>query len=170
MSSSNFRFLSNESEHILAFVSSSKGLKAKVFEHGQMQITQGNDGKVLSVNPFDISEVLRRLDNDSNEFLQLNFTNGTKVLLTTELIGFKPIPPGGLDLNKLPKVVTTPDLKSVADAIEDCVAGDSSDSELEILIKVYLAILLGAERVGFNVAEQRQFLHRITSSRLKASA
>ncbi len=170
MSSSNFKFLSSDSELVLDFISKSKGLSARVVDQSCISVQQKADSQSFQLNIFEVNEVLRRLDNDSHEFLQINFINGTKILLTAELIGFKPAAHSGLDIAKLPKVVTTPDLNSVADAIEECLSGEPIDSDFDVLVKVYLAILAGAESVGFDLPEQKSFIQRVLGSKMKASA
>ena len=66
----------------------------------------------------------------------MNFQNSYKVLLTDNLIGFKPQETLGLDMTRIPKVVTTPDLFSVYEAIEESLGSDTQDHEVEILKKV----------------------------------
>lgn len=93
------------------------------------------------------------------------------MLLTDSLIGFKPTETVGLDMSRLPKVVTTPDLKSVYDAIEDSLSADVIQSaEVEILKKVYLSILLGAENIGFNLSEERLHFFSLVTVSTQAAA
>ncbi|MFS4459689.1 hypothetical protein [Bdellovibrio sp. HCB2-146] len=160
-----------ELDHILNFVDSSKGLRAKINESGRVQIRQDLDGKLFSFSTQDVSEVLHRADSDGKPFLQVNFKNGLKVLLTETLIGFKPVETLGLDMTRIPKVVTTPDLVSVFEAIEESMGADNGlDQEVEILKKVYLAILTGAEKVGFDLSTERKWVNRLLASKFKASA
>lgn len=160
-----------ELDHILNFVDSSKGLHAKINESGRVQIRQDLDGKLFSFIAQDVSEVLHRADSDGKPFLQVNFKNNMKVLLTDTLIGFKPIETVGLDMTRIPKVVTTPDLVSVFEAIEESLGADTGlEQEVEILKKVYLAIVTGAEKVGFDLGVERKWLNRLLASKLKASA
>ena len=160
-----------ELDHILNFVDSSKGLRAKINESGRVQIRQDLDGKLFSFSTQDVSEVLHRADSDGKPFLQVNFKNGLKVLLTETLIGFKPVETLGLDMTRIPKVVTTPDLVSVFEAIEESMGADNGlEQEVEILKKVYLAILTGAEKVGFDLSTERKWLNRLLASKFKASA
>jgi len=81
----------------------------------------------------------------ATSFLQVNFLSGKKILLTENLIGFKPVPSRGLDLSKLPKVVTTPDLLSVVEAIEDSISFAVANDELDVLKRVFDSVLRGAE-------------------------
>lgn len=160
-----------ELDNILNFVDASKGLRAKASDCGQVQIKQDIDEKVFSFNTHDVSEVLNRTDADGKPFIQVNFKLGTKVLLTETLIGFKPLDTFGLDMTRIPKVVTTPDLISVYDAIEESLGSDNVvDHEVEILKKVYIAIISGGEKVGFNLDIERQWLNRLLASKLRASA
>lgn len=171
MSNSKAKSTVSELDHILNYVDSSKGLRAKVNESGKVQIHQDLDGKVFSFGSSDLSEILHRNDSDGKPFIQINFKNGHKVLLTDTLVGFKPSETVGLDMSRIPKVVTTPDLTSVFDAIEESLGADNGlDGELEILKKVYLSILTGAERIGFELSFERKWINRLIASKIKASA
>lgn len=155
---------------MLNYVDASKGLSSQVSETGQVKIQQNVDGKILSFYAYEMSEVLMRSDAEGKGFLQLNFKNGNKVLLTENLVGFKPIESLGLDMNRLPKVVTTPDLLSVYEAIEDALGSDGVEHEVEILKKVYQSILIGAEKVGFELAFEKKWLNRLIATKIRASA
>ncbi|KHD89954.1 MAG: hypothetical protein OM95_00860 [Bdellovibrio sp. ArHS] len=160
-----------ELDHILNFVDASKGLRAKINESGRVQIRQDLDGKLFSFNSQEVNEVLHRADSEGKPFIQVNFKNGTKVLLTETLVGFKPLETLGLDMGRIPKVVTTPDLVSVFDAIEESLGADNGlDHEVEILKKVYMAIVSGGEKVGFDLTTERAWLNRLVASKFKASA
>ncbi|QDK46556.1 hypothetical protein DOM22_15980 [Bdellovibrio sp. ZAP7] len=171
MSNSKSKSTHAELDHILNFVDSSKGLRAKMNETGRVQLRQDLDGKLFTFSSQDVNEVLHRADSEGKAFLQVNFKNGAKILLTETLIGFKPIETLGLDMTRIPKVVTTPDLVSVYDAIEESLGADNgNDTEVEILKKVYLAIISGGEKVGFDLAAERKWLNRLLASKFKASA
>ncbi|MBX2988821.1 MAG: hypothetical protein KF802_13075 [Bdellovibrionaceae bacterium] len=169
---SNFKSKHNNAEldSILNYVDASKGLEGRVTETGKVQIRQDVDRKEFSFYAYEVGEVLQRADADGKAFLQLNFKNGTKVLLTEALVGFKPVETFGLDMNRLPKVVTTPDLLSVYEAIEEALGSDTSEHEVEILKKVYQSILLGAEKVGFELTFERRWSNRLMASKIRASA
>lgn len=170
MSNAKTKSTSTELDSILNFVDASKGLDAKVSESGRVQIRQAIDGKMFAFNPAEVGEVLHRSDSDGKGFLQLNFKNGNKVLLTDSLIGFKPNETFGLDMSRIPKVVTTPDLVSVFEAIEESLGSETPEPEIEILKKVYQAILSGGEKVGFELSFERKWINRLAASKLKASA
>lgn len=171
MSSSKTRSTHAELDHILNFVDASKGLKAKINESGRVQVRQDIDGKLFSFSAQDVNEVLHRADSEGKPFIQVNFKNGTKVLLTETLVGFKPLETLGLDMGRIPKVVTTPDLISVYEAIEESMGADGGpDHEVEILKKVYTAIVTGGEKVGFDLEPERTWLNRLLASKFKASA
>lgn len=160
-----------ELDHILNFVDSSKGLRAKLNETGKVEIRQDLDGKLFSFNTQDLNEVLHRADAEGKPFIQINFKNGAKVLLTDTLVGFKPLETLGLDMSRIPKVVTTPDLTSVFEAIEESLGADNGlDQEVEILKKVYNAIVSGGEKVGFDLSTERAWLNRLLASKFRASA
>lgn len=172
MSSSNkHKSTTSDLDSILNYVDSSRGLKAKVGESGKIQIYQDLDGKIFTFSMQDIGEILHRMDADGKPFIQLNLRGGHKVLFTDTLIGFKPVETVGLDISRIPKVVTTPDLMSVFEAIEESMGAESgADSEVEILKKVYFSILAGGEQVGFDLSFERKWLNRLIASRSKACA
>lgn len=159
-----------EVDSILNFVDASKGLSGRLSDAGKVQVTQDVDGKSFSFFGYEVAEVLHRNDAEGKGFLQLNFKNGNKVLLTETLVGFKPVETFGLDMNRLPKVVTTPDLLSVFEAIEEALGADDIEHEVEILKKVYQAILTGAEKVGFELTFEKKWLARLVATKLRASA
>ena len=155
---------------ISEFISKSAGLKSRLNEDKEIHILQNTDGKKIKFEIANLEEVISRVDADGQDFLQINFINGKKILLTENLIGFKPIPSTGLDLSKLPKVVTTPDLVSVVEAIEDTMASAPNNDELDVLRRVFDSVLRGAEAVGFDLTPERLWLQRLSQNSNKASA
>lgn len=155
---------------IKEFVSKSTGLRSRINENDSMSISQSTDGKAIAFAFGDLEEVIQRMDSEGQVFLQVNFLNGKKILLTQNLIGFKPAPSRGLDLGKLPKVVTTPDLLSVVEAIEDSISTQPTQpEELDVLKKVFDSVLRGAEAVGFDTTPERIWLQGL-NRKTKASA
>jgi hypothetical protein len=154
---------------ICDYVEQSAGLKSWCVGE-KIQILQKTDGKSLSFAEKEVEEVIPRLDSDGQPFLQVNFLTGKKILLTDKFIGFKPVQSSGLDMERLPKVVTTPDLISVVEAIEDSMAGSTSADEVDVLRRVFDAVIKGGENVGFDLTSERLWLQRITKSSVKASA
>lgn len=165
--------INSKTEQVLQindFVAKSAGLRTRLSDATQMQISQATDGKGIAFAISDLEEVIPRIDSDGHVFLQVNFLSGKKILLTENLIGFKPVPSRGLDLSKLPKVVTTPDLLSVVDAIEDTItATPEQPEELDVLKRVFDSVLRGAEAVGFDITPERLWLQSL-SRNTKASA
>jgi hypothetical protein len=150
---------------IRSFVEKSAGLTTKQLDDVVVKIFQRTDGKNLSFSVDQLDEVIERVDADGKGFLQVNFVTGKKILLTDNLIGFKPIPALGLDMSKLPKVVTTPDLISVVDAIEDSIlSGGESHEEVDVLKKVFDSVLKGAEAIGFDTTAERMWLQNVSRS------
>jgi hypothetical protein len=158
-------------EEILRFVEGSSGLQIKSLVQGVVKISQSVDGKEFQFNSQNLDDVLSRMDSEGKEFIQINFVDGVKVLFTETLVGFKPTETFGLDMAKIPKVVTTPDLLSVFEAIEDTMSADiGNEHEVEILKKVYQSILQGGELAGFNLKAERAWLSRLVATRIKACA
>lgn len=158
-------------EEVLTYVDHSTGLSSNVSEAGDVFIRQSVDGKTFRFAMEDLNEVLSRTDADGKAFIQINFASGHKVLFTDTLVGFKPREVFGLDMAKIPKVVTTPDLLSVFEAIEETLSSDQQlDHELDVLKKVFQAILTGGEQAGFDLAFERRWLARLLPSKSRASA
>lgn len=156
---------------VLNFVEKSTGLESDVKETGFVSIKQAIDGKLFKFDFNDLNEVLQRVDSEGKSFIQVNFSSGKKVLFTDTLVGFKPKEMVGLDMGKIPRVVTTPDLISVLEAIEESLNADNiSEGEVEILKKVYHSILSGGEVVGFDLSFERKWWSRLLTTSLRASA
>ena len=158
-------------EDILGFVDQSNGLSSELGKDGQVIVHQAVDGKRFRFVVGEINEVLQRTDSDGQSFIQVNFASGRKVLFTDNLVGFKPSEIGGLDMAKIPKVVTTPDLMSVFEAIEEGLSSEQvMDHEVDILKKVYQAILAGGEDAGFDLGFEKKWLSRLVPCRLRVTA
>lgn len=161
----------NALDTIKNYITASSGLYISSPEMKDfMSIVQDVDGKIISFETTSIEQVLERVDADGKLFLQINFNSGKKILLTDELIGFKPIPIIDLDMSKLPKVVTTPDLISVLEAIEEVIHLRDSESDVDVLKKLYISVLEGAESVGFDLTEEKIWLQHLNYSGQKATA
>lgn len=156
---------------VLEFVEGTDGLKLELNKSGEVSILQSVDGKTFRFKAHDLSEVLPRVDADGKSFIQVNFESGTKVLFTENLVGFKPRETTGLDMSKIPKVVTTPDLLSVFEAIEESLSSDTTpDHEVEILKRVFQSILHGGENAGFDLSFEKRWISRLVSAKNKISA
>lgn len=154
---------------VKSFVGNTSGLTLKV-SGDSILISQKADDKYLTFLEADLSDVLTREDKEGKTFIQVNFRTGRKILLTDSLVGFKPEARTGLDLTRLPRVVTTPDLLSVFEAIEEILNSDTpNDQELEVLREVYYSILCGGEAVGFDLQPEKVWLSRLMTSK-QASA
>ena len=142
------------------FIKKRSTLKMDWSPEDRLQITQKTDGRTLSLSAGEIEEVLVRSDHEGDQFLQLNLSFDRKILITKNLVGFKPTTIMGLDMNRLPKVVTTVDLVSVLDAIEDLMTSDQHTAmvEIDVLKKVYHAIVSGGEKIGFDLDQEKRWL------------
>lgn len=144
---------------LISHFEDSQGLDLKD-DYEEFHILQKQDRKLITIQKESVQEVILRDDTDDKPFIQVNFTNGTKVLLTEELIGFKPYPIPGLDLDKLPKVVTTSDLVSVFEAAEEALSAGRLE-EVEVLRNVFHAILMGGECIGFDLTSEKGWFIRL---------
>lgn len=147
------------------FACRSRDLEVELDTPSRLRIRQKIDGHTLIVEGARLQDILMRKDADGRDFVQVNFQEGLKILITDRLIGFKPIvrrltpingPQPTPPSNRLPRVVTTPDLMSVLEAMED--AAESADRDLSVLRELFDSIVCGAERVGFDVAKEKAWL------------
>ena len=145
------------------FLSKSKKLSLiKREEENKITLMQSYDKKTLSFYESDLEKVLERKDHNGETFLQVNFRNGKKVLLTNEFVGFPPALCSGIDADKLPKVVTTADLLSVIEAIEGSIYGTDQYQESLYDVKLFFeAIASGAEAAGFSLTGERLWLEKL---------
>lgn len=167
--------MKTESQNVVAqiktFVADSQGLSivdSPLTDY--MVIEQKMDRKRITINCFDLDEVMVRQDEAGKSFLQVNFTSGKKILITETLVGFRPLGLFGLDMEKIPKVVTTPDIQSVFEAIQEVLQSNDEQDELDVLRKVYDSVLCGGESVGFDLKEERKVLACLPSRMWTASA
>ena len=129
---------------------------------GDISIHQKQDKKFISFHKEEMENVLYRINPNKESFLQVNFSGGKRILLTNHYIGFAPAACEGLDPSKLPKVVTTPDLLSVIEAIESSLYGeDRYEEKLEDVKLFFESMSCGAEAVGFNLTGERLWVERL---------
>ena len=157
-------------EMIVDFVSQCRGLSFLESGIEELVIVQSADCKHLTLKVKMIDEVIRRMDNKKEAFLQINFLNGKKVILTDGLIGFKPLSYSNLDMNKLPKVVTTPDLLNFIEVLEESIF-DTRVSQKDIKdVKQYFdSLLLGAENIGFNLICEKIWMLKLLNYHITCS-
>lgn len=152
-------------ESIIKFISQTKGLTVSYDESNNITICQKIDEKKLHFKSTDVEEVLKRKDSKGEAFIQINFYRDKKIILTDKFIGFKPFPISGLDMAKLPKVVTTPDLLNFIEIIEDSMYElDITSFEVRDIKKYFDAVLIGAEKIGFDVLSERVWIERLFQS------
>lgn len=155
----------NPKDIIEFFLSQTQKLSLiKEGENAKITLLQNYDKKSLSFCVSDIEKVLERKDYKGETFLQVNFRNGKKILLTNEFIGFSPAVCSEMKTRKLPKVVTTADLLSVIEAVESSLYGTDQYQESLHDIKLFFeTIASGAESVGFDLTGERLWLGRLLS-------
>ncbi len=151
---------------LLQFINEVEVLRGLKFEirSNLVIIYQLFDGKQLEISKDQILNLIKRSHEKNALFFQINYRDGRKILLTENLIGFKPAAIENLDMMRIPKVVTTPDLKSVIDAIEDeCDIGNKGNAKYLELVKVYKSIEKGAENIGINTNNEKLMLSKIVN-------
>jgi len=159
--------ISDPIESIVNFVSQSRGLQFLESGTDELIIYQSLDGKCLTININNVSEVIPRKDSKGESFLQVNFADGRKVILTHKLVGFKPAIYSDLDMSRLPKVVTTPDLISFIEVLEDSLYDTSvSMDEVEDVKQYFESVLLGAEAIGFDLICERIWIAKLLNHQI----
>ncbi len=136
---------------------------------GKIHIRQKKDQKKISFGAKEIEAILKRKDTQGEPFLQVNFLNGRKILLTKEFVGFSPAVCEGIDPSQMPKVVTTADLFSVIEAIEGTLYGKEQYNIYDVK-NFFESIACGAEAIGFNLTGERLWVEKLVSSRPAISA
>lgn len=154
------------SQHINEVVNflESRSQFSYTFSEETIELTQKEDSKKMVIDFSSVEKVLDRQDVDGTRFIQINFSQGSKILITNSLVGFKPTELVGFDLSRIPRVVTTIDLKSVSKAIEDLFDSEETAetrTEIEVLKKVYQSILFGAENIGFKMQAEKKWFSSI---------
>lgn len=157
-------------EVMLKYIDGATGLTLLDSDDQELKVLQKADSKVLTLKSTDVEKVLSRVDTDGKPFIQVNLNTGKKLLMTEALIGFRPVERLGLDMSKVPNVVTTPDLIGVIEALEDSLHDEANDEDLDILKKLFHSVLDGAENVGFDLSNERTWLQHLNRSGVKASA
>ena len=147
---------------LIQFIKESQGLKFFQEKPGEIGICQKIDGKCLQFLKKDVEEVLNRKDSKGDGFIQINFFGDKKIILTDRFIGFKPFKVADLDMTKLPKVVTTPDLLNFIEVIEDSMYEmDVTAQEVMDIRRYFEAVLRGAEKAGFELIHERIWVERL---------
>lgn len=157
-------------QQLITYIESVQGLNVQHLDQQEVRVLQKIDSKTLILKIDEIETVLNRQDSEGKPFIQVNMTTGAKLLLTESLIGFRPLRREGLDMDKLPNVVTTPDLVGVIEALEDSLQEHAPQDEVEVLKKLFYAVLEGAESIGFDLTQEKKWLKQINRSGYKASA
>ncbi len=148
-------------ELVIEFLENSRGLNYKKLETG-LRISQKVDGKHLHLDLQDVTSVIPREDYKKDSFIQINFKEGKKILLTDNLIGFKPAEIDGINIETLPKVVATPDLVGLFEALEDCLAAKNTNITMLLeLRQASMSIIEGAESIGIDLTQEKIWLKRI---------
>ena len=159
------------SRSIVEFVSQCRGLSLLESGEKELIIYQRVDGKCLPVKTNHITEVIPRSDNKKEQFLQINFMNNKKIILTDGLVGFKPVIGSHLNANRLPKVVTTPDLVSFIETLEEAFYDATAGiDEIEDVREYFDSILQGGEAVGFNLMCERLWATRLLSHQISVGS
>ena len=153
------------------FVAQSSGLSLQPNKKS-LVLNQHVDNKHIAIDVSDVEEIIHRMDPEECEFLQINFSNNKKILLTDTMVGFKPAYQPDLEAHRLPRVVTTMDLIGVIEALEENINTHHffPHNEIVMLRKVFQCVLEGGEAVGFNLEHERTWPQRIAQIGYKPRA
>jgi hypothetical protein len=159
---SNDSTVTSPMEMVIEFLENSRGLNYKKLETGALCIFQKVDGKQIHLDTEEIVSVIPREDYKKDAFIQINFSGGKKILLTDHLIGFKPAEIDGINIESLPKVVATPDLVGLFEALEDCLSAKNTNITMLLeLRQASMSIIEGAESIGIDLSQEKIWLKRI---------
>ncbi len=156
---------------VKSFVASTSGLQMETIEEGSLCVCQKVDGKGLVFRERDIAAIMSRKDDLERPFIQVNFQSGKKVLLTDQLIGFKPIAVDGLGLETMPSVVASPDLVSLFEAMEECLQSNSDNVPAFMELRhAFMSIVEGGEAVGIDFDKEKFWLKHLVINKKTAVA
>lgn len=159
---SNASTMTSPMDLVIEFLESSSGLHYKKLDTGAVRISQKVDGKHINLEGEEITSVIPREDYKKDAFIQINFSGGKKILLTDHLIGFKPAEIDGINIESLPKVVATPDLVGLFEALEDCLTAKNTNITMLLeLRQASMSIIEGAESIGIDLSQEKIWLKRI---------
>ena len=149
-------------QKLIEFVKASAGLEILNDQADEIVLRQKVDLKSINLKTKEIQNLIQRADTEGLPFLQVNLKDSKKILITENLIGFKPALLGGLDTSRIPKVVTTQDLRSVFDAIEEALyLNENPNEEIQLLKKIFDSVIAGGEHIGFDLNKERSWLSRL---------
>lgn len=155
---------------IQRYVDSTSGLSVEFKQGTGITVQQKIDGKAILFRESDIDLIMSRTDDRERTFIQVNFHSGRKVLLTDQLIGFKPSPIEGIKMESLPTVVATPDLVSLFEAMEECLeaAPDNVPTFIE-LRHAFMSIVEGGEAVGIDFSKEKLWIKQMVLNKKTAA-
>lgn len=133
---------------LLQFIKNAKGLRVKQQGQNFITIEQLEDKSFLKVFFYQIRHVSQSPESNKDSYIQINFTNNTKCILTDNLIGFAPIKSFLLDKNALPEVVSSMDLLNIIEAFESNLRNSGEPEDFLFLNQVYHSVLNGGKHIG----------------------
>lgn len=133
---------------LLNFIKKASGLKIKQQDKYFIIIEQLEDKSCLKVFFHNISYISFAKDDTGGQYIQIDFLNKTKCILTDSLIGFSPVKSLLLNKNALPEVVSSIDLLNIIEAFEANLRNSGEAEEFLFLNQVYHAVLNGGKQIG----------------------
>lgn len=133
---------------LLNFIKKATGLRLKQQSNNYIIIEQLEDKSFLKIFFHHISYISCSKEKQGDHYIQLDFTNNTKCILTNNLIGFAPIKSLLLKKNCLPEVVSSMDLLNIIEAFESNLRNSGEPEDFLFLSQVYYAVLNGGKNIG----------------------
>lgn len=133
---------------LLSFIKKTRGLRVKNQNLTSITIEQKEDKSFLKIFFHQISHISLASETKKEDYIQINFINKTKCILTESLIGFAPIKSLLLDKNSLPEVVSSIDLLNILEAFEANLRNSGEIEDFLFLNQVYHAVLNGGKHIG----------------------
>lgn len=133
---------------LLNFINKAKGLRIKKQDKNIIVIEQLEDKSCLKIFFHNIHYISFAKDSVNGQYMQIDFTNKTKCILTDNLIGFAPVKSLLLNKNALPEVVSSIDLLNIIEAFEAHLRNSGVAEEFLFLNQVYHAVVNGGKQIG----------------------
>ncbi|MBE8162641.1 MAG: hypothetical protein HAW63_01470 [Bdellovibrionaceae bacterium] len=146
---------------LLSFINKASGLQIKKSTNDYIIIEQLEDKSFLKIFFHHIDYISFSKDARKESYIQLNFINNTKCILTSDLIGFSPVKSLLLNKNSLPEVVSSIDLLNILEAFEASLRNSGNSEDFLFLNQVYNAVLNGGKKVGMEWNFHTPHLHSL---------
>ena len=159
--------LASPKQLIIQAIRRSKGLKLEEYSKESFVIRQLSDGKSYELFMHDVLDSMIVRSTDGVITTQVNLREGRKILLTDQWIGFAPHLYQAVLSDFMSRVVTTQDLVNLISAIKLKLKGSTirDEHETHLLSSLFLSILKGGQKVGFDLSKEKESFKKIIEDR-----